>query len=88
MTTAAATSEAAASVNPFASLTDSDLRQTLDDAGVQYGDGASRGELIRLLTQYEEQQASGGELQQHAGGAAKNKVSGRGHVFLAQICVG
>lgn len=83
-----------ASPAAFAGLTDSDLRQSLDDAGVAYADAATRVELIRLLQQYEsasgnDAAASGRGGKPGAAAAPRGKgASGRGHVLLAQICVG
>jgi hypothetical protein len=82
--------------NQFASLTDIDLRQMLDDYNVMYSDSASRGELIQLIQQYE---AGGLQQQQQQNTASRGTVaahnhhasssaSGRGHVFKALICMG
>ena len=71
-----------AAADAFASLTDSDLRQALDDAGVVYGERTQRGELVQLLRQYEES-LTASELS-----ASRVKAHGRGHVLKALVCVG
>ena len=73
----------AAALRAMQGLTDSDLRQALDDAGVTYGEAANRAELVRLLQQHERASIAGEKVV-----AADRAGRGRGHVLRALVCVG
>ena len=71
--------------NLYPDLTDSDLRQMLDEAKISYHAQASRFELARLYQQYEANPSAA-----LAGNDNKNRIrkSGRGHTLRASLCTG
>ena len=72
--------------NLYPDLTDSDLRQMLDEAKISYHAQASRFELARLYQQYEANPSAA----LAANNNNKNRIrkSGRGHTLRASLCTG
>jgi hypothetical protein len=82
-----------ANENVFAALTESDLRQMLDDYEVAYLPSASRQDLIRLVQQHESNPSA--STNQDGSVSASSSPSttpaqkrGRGHRLLFSTCVG
>lgn len=71
----------------FTALTDSDLRQMLDDYGVAYTPTSSRPELIRLVQQHESNPTSSSNSVASSD-AGVSKKTGRGHVLKTLLCTG